>query len=59
MATDFRRTAASIAATNASPSATIYGWINVGKVKKNRWSAEGDINLNRGVFAAAYVPSDK
>lgn len=26
---------------------------------KNRWSAEGDINLNRGVFGAAYVPSDK
>ncbi len=36
-----------------------YGWINVGKVKKNRWSPEGDINLNRGVFDAAYVPSDK
>ena len=36
-----------------------YGWINIGRVKKNRWSTEGDINLNRGVFDAAYVPSDK
>jgi hypothetical protein len=36
-----------------------YGWLDVGKVAKNRWSAVTNVNLFPGVLSAAYVPSDK
>jgi hypothetical protein len=36
-----------------------FGWIDVGKVKNNRWSMTGDANLNTKILDAAYVPSDK
>lgn len=36
-----------------------YGWLDVGKVSKNRWSLVTNANLFEGVFDAAYVPSDK
>ncbi len=35
------------------------GWIDVGKVKKNRWSMAANANLYPGLVDAAYVPSDK
>jgi hypothetical protein len=36
-----------------------FGWLDVGKVAKNRWSAVTNVNLFPGVLGAAYVPSDK
>jgi hypothetical protein len=36
-----------------------YGWLDIGKVAKNRWSAVTNVNLFPGVLGAAYVPSDK
>jgi hypothetical protein len=36
-----------------------FGWLDVGKVAKNRWSAVTNVNLVPGVLGAAYVPSDK
>jgi hypothetical protein len=35
------------------------GWIDIGKVSKNRWSMGGNVNLYPGLVDAAYVPSDK
>ncbi|HVN70195.1 MAG TPA: hypothetical protein VMU38_11175 [Candidatus Binatia bacterium] len=35
------------------------GWIDVGDVAGNRWSAVGKRDLKRGNAGAAYVPSDK
>ena len=35
------------------------GWIDIGNVASNRWSAAGNENLKHGNLGAAYVPSDK
>lgn len=35
------------------------GWIDIGNVASNRWSAVGNENLKHGNLGAAYVPSDK
>lgn len=36
-----------------------YGWLDIGSVRKNRWSLVTNENLYQGVLDAAYVPSDK
>jgi hypothetical protein len=35
------------------------GWIDVGKVGKNAWSAAANLNFYSGLEGAAYTPSDK
>lgn len=35
------------------------GWIDVGNVAVNHWSAVSNTNLSQGNYGAAYVPSDK
>lgn len=35
------------------------GWLDIGKVVKNRWSIVTNVNLFQGVSDTAYVPSDK
>jgi hypothetical protein len=36
-----------------------WGWLDVGKVQKNRWSGVLSINTNEDNVSAQYVPSDK
>lgn len=36
-----------------------YGWLDVGTVKKNKWTAETSINFGPYLEGAAYTPSDK
>ena len=35
------------------------GWVDIGNVGTNRWSAVSNRNLKHGDGGAAYVPSDK
>lgn len=36
-----------------------YGWLDLGTVKKNKWTTETSINFSPSLSGAAYTPSDK